>query len=532
MANVLLVCFDNQAYGPNIRVLSSIANRGGHRAWMLFFYKPSPTFQHRFPETPGELAGFERLLDDLDINVVGLTVMTHEYDRAVEVAKRAKKKGRHVLWGGIHPTVRPLECLEYGDAVCIADAEGVFVPYLDALDSGGDRRLPSFVYRGEDPEEVRKSGRIYIERDLDSVPLPDYNIENSFYGAGHDVLAMTWADYKRLNTWEGSYYRLLSSRGCLYHCTYCMNNFFWRCYGEDYLRRRNPKNCVDELVWAREKMPFIRGVNIQDDSFFMGSDEWLEEFIGLYKEKINLPFVCRLIPKYTNRDRLALLADAGLIHVEVGLQTGSRRMAHSVYERFQENENFLEVDKLLSSYGVTKTYDTLVDNVYETPEDVLATIDVLLALKRPYYIGAYSLTPFPGTEYYDKIVADGLLPKMADAYNSPLYATDPDQYYTPKTLRWLIEASPYTPSPILRYCRRHWRSNLVGWLSSRLMRWRNVVVGIINWGRNRAPWFLQIGLRLAGFWGRLRLKRALRFGMPELALEQPVTGREEGEQLD
>jgi anaerobic magnesium-protoporphyrin IX monomethyl ester cyclase len=529
MANVLLVCFDNQAYGPNIRVLSSIAGGGGHKVWMLFLHKPTPTYIRRYPDTPAELAGFERLLDELDIGVVGLTVMTHEFARAVEVSKRARKKRRHVLWGGIHPTVRPLECLEHADAVCIADAEGVFVPYLDALDAGADRRLPSFVLRGEDPEEVRRSGRIYIEYDLDSVPFPDYEVEHCFFGAGHDVTAMAWDDYRRLNTWEGSYYRLLTSRGCMYHCSYCMNNFFWRCYGESYLRRRSPGNCIEELVQAREKMPFIRGVNIQDDSFFMGSDEWLDEFIGLYKAQVNLPFVCRLIPKYTNRRRLALLADAGLLHVEVGLQTGSRRMAHTVYERFQENENFLEVDVLLSEYGVTKTYDTLVDNVYETPEDVLATLDVLMALKRPYYIGAYSLTPFPGTEYYDKVVADGLVEKMADAYNSPLYATDPEQYYTPKTLRRLIEVSPYTPNPILRYCRDHWRSNLVEWLTPRLMSWRNFLMGIVNWGKNKAPWFLQLGLRWAAFWGRVRLGRAGKSGAPELAQEQPVSGREEHE---
>ncbi|OGD74871.1 MAG: hypothetical protein A2Y64_02810 [Candidatus Coatesbacteria bacterium RBG_13_66_14] len=526
MANILLVCLDNQAYGPNIRVLSSLANGGGHRAWMLFFHKPAPTYLRRFPETPGELAGFERLLEELNIGVVGLSVMTHEFDRAVEVSKSARKKGRHVIWGGIHPTVRPGECLEHADAVCIADAEGVFVPYLDALDAGGDRRLPSFVLKDEDPEEVRKSGRIYIERDLDSVPVPDYTVEHCFYGAGDDVRPMTWDDYRRLNTWEGSYYRLLTSRGCMYHCSYCMNNFFWRCYGESSLRRRSPGNCIEELVQAREMMPFIRGVNIQDDSFFMGSDEWLTEFIALYKEKINLPFVCRLIPKYTNRRRLALLADARLIHVEVGLQTGSRRMAHTVYERFQENENFLEVDALLSEYGVTKTYDTLVDNVYETPEDVLATLDVLLELKRPYYIGAYSLTPFPGTEYYDKVVRDGLLGKMADAYNSPLYATNPDQYYTPKTLRRLIEASPYTPNPILRYCGNHWRSNLVKWLAPFLMAWRNYVVGIINWGRNKAPWFLQLALVLAALWGKLRLKRARKSGSLERTAEQPVCDTE------
>jgi anaerobic magnesium-protoporphyrin IX monomethyl ester cyclase len=507
MANLLLVCFDNQAYGPNIRVLAAVVNQTTeHRAHQLFFHKPSPTYHQAHGETPAELEGFTRLLDELDIGVVGLTLMTHEYYRAVELARIARRAGRHVLMGGIHPTVRPRECLEHADAVCIADAEGVIVDYLDAFDSGGDRCLPSFVLPGEDPEAVRGSGRIYLQSDLDAVPYPEYELARVYYGAGDGVRPMSWKDYRRLNSWEGGYYRLLSSRGCLYHCSYCMNNFFWRHYGECYLRRRSVENCIGELVAARKLMPFIRGVNIQDDSFFMGSDEWIDEFVTRYKAEVDLPFVCRLIPAYTTEDRLAKLADAGLIHVEVGLQTGSRRMAHDVYQRFQENENFLEVDELLTKYGVTKTYDTLVDNAYETVEDILATIDVISVLQRPFYIGAYSLTPFPGTEYYERAKADGKLELMADAYNSPLYATDPQGYYTPKTLRYLIESSPYLPRRLLVYCRDHWRGNLVDWLASRLLKWRNLIANIINWGRNKAPWFLQLVLKLNSVWSKLRYR--------------------------
>lgn len=85
MANLLLVCFDNQAYGPNIRVLAAVVNRSSaHRAYQLFFHKPSPTYHQPFGETPAELNDFTRLLDELDIDVVGLTLMTHEYGRAVE----------------------------------------------------------------------------------------------------------------------------------------------------------------------------------------------------------------------------------------------------------------------------------------------------------------------------------------------------------------------------------------------------------------------------------------------------------------
>ena len=175
----------------------------------------------------------------------------------------------------------------------------------------------------------------------------------------------------------------------------------------------------------------------------------------------------------------------------------------------QDNEEFLENDRILSKYGVAKSYDILVDNPFETQKDVLDTLDILLCLKKPYYVVTYSLTPFPKTRFYDKAKAAGVLGRMPDPYNSAMYATDPGNYYTPKTLRWLIETAPYIPRFLLRYGRDHWQGGLVGWLAPQLFRLYRWIIRVINWGRYKHPWFLRLILFLARIWGRTGLREKM-----------------------
>lgn len=35
-----------------------------------------------------------------------------------------------IIWGGIHPTIRPDECFEYADMVCVGDGEDALKPFF------------------------------------------------------------------------------------------------------------------------------------------------------------------------------------------------------------------------------------------------------------------------------------------------------------------------------------------------------------------------------------------------------------------
>ena len=48
-------------------------------------------------------------------------------------------------------------------------------------------------------------------------------------------------------------------------------------------------------------------------------------------------------------------------------------------------------------------YDFIIDNPYETDEDIIKTLRLILTLPRPYGIMVFSLAFYPGSELYDFI---------------------------------------------------------------------------------------------------------------------------------
>ena len=88
--------------------------REGHEVRLVFL-----TGEGSLPESV--LVDLEDVTDGADL--IGVSLMTLHFHRAVQVTERLKGSCP-IIWGGIHPTVRPEECLEYADIVCIGEGEG------------------------------------------------------------------------------------------------------------------------------------------------------------------------------------------------------------------------------------------------------------------------------------------------------------------------------------------------------------------------------------------------------------------------
>ena len=73
---------------------------------------------------------------DADCDLVGLSCMTSNAPRAYHLADEFKKRGKTVVMGGVHPTVRPEEALEHADSVVIGEAEDVWEDLLNDFKYG------------------------------------------------------------------------------------------------------------------------------------------------------------------------------------------------------------------------------------------------------------------------------------------------------------------------------------------------------------------------------------------------------------
>ena len=67
--------------------------------------------------------------------LVGITLMTQYYDAGVQISQRLKAKIKApIIWGGIHPTVRPEESLNHADIVCIGEGEMALLELIQKME--------------------------------------------------------------------------------------------------------------------------------------------------------------------------------------------------------------------------------------------------------------------------------------------------------------------------------------------------------------------------------------------------------------
>ena len=179
-------------------------------------------------------------------------------------------------------------------------------------------------------------------------------------------------------------------------------------------------------------IPRVRGVNIQDDAFFCGSESWVEEFCRRMKAEVGLPFIIRMIPRFVTPERVEMLKSGGLNYVTMGLE-GSDRLNRTLYRRPEDQKSFLKAARTVLDAGLYLSIDFLINNPYETPRDLREIGMTLNSLPRPHWgVVGLSLTPFPNTPLYERCVQDKTLDRFAtDAYDAMLMPTKPGGYLTP-----------------------------------------------------------------------------------------------------
>jgi radical SAM superfamily enzyme YgiQ (UPF0313 family) len=411
-----------------LRVLSACLKRAGHDCQLILlpqdedrvsgeadFWRPYPA---QVREHVAELCA--------DSGLVGVTVMTNYAQRAAELSEaiRARCDGP-IVWGGIHPTVRPDECLEHAPYICMGEGEEALVELADAIQAGRSGQGVANIWTSLDGQVTRSAPRPLIQ-DLDQLPLPDWDLDRHWilhHGevrqATAEVIAERLMAYGLARETGLALHQTMSGRGCPFRCSYCCNDQFYRFYDKQRLLRfRSSEHILAELEHVRQVLPQVRGVAFSDDSMLAMPKAKLLEFCSLYKERVHLPIVCLTLPVNVTEEKIDALVDAGLRWVKMGIQTGSQRILE-LYQRRTTNEQVMDAARVLNRHaGVLDCeYDIIVDNPYETVADQAETLRLLSRLPRPFQITVFTLVFFPGTSLRAKAEADGLLsPDDTDSY--------------------------------------------------------------------------------------------------------------------
>ncbi|MBF0368879.1 MAG: B12-binding domain-containing radical SAM protein [Magnetococcales bacterium] len=410
---------DITAYG--LRILSAYLRENGHRARILFLPDPlGDDLQFGIERyTPEVLKQVAELCQDEDL--IGITLMTNHFDPAQQITRqlKASQVKAPIIWGGVHPTSRPEECLEYCDMVCVGDGEESLLELADRMEKGEDyTSVPNIHIKNGDT--VVKNGIRALTKDLDTFPMPDYGVKDHFIIHEGQVIPMTldlMKHFLQCGTVSGYIgaigYQMMTGRGCPHKCSYCFNDKIKGLYeGQVYLRWRSTESIMQELEWVKENMPFVGFVWISDDAFFARNRKNLREFCDEYKKRIGLPFSCLASPLTISEEKMEMLVDAGLVYVQMGIQSGSAKMQDLYNRKKMSNRLVLKATHIINKYKdkmVPPSYDFILDAPNETTDDVVESLRLIADLPKPFKLQPFAMVLYPGTKLYDMSKEQGLI---------------------------------------------------------------------------------------------------------------------------
>ncbi len=477
MAKILLLSIhDLNAEG--LRLLSALLKNRGHQPFLVFLKRYGEFTYRRAEASEDDWVGIDsagrefryasgspitahekqlllELIQEIAPQLIGISVTTPLRAKAAEISLWVKDFFKiPVIWGGPEATLNPEACLDYCDFTCVGEGEKTMTEIASALDEkkelGGIQNL---AYR---------SGGRFVQNplhplvaDLDTLPFKDIDPGNKFL-IENDLLTENFGEVTYAN--RDARYHLMTSRGCLFHCSYCCEDFYKSLYAsQSFLRRRSVGHVLDELKTARKTLDFRQ--IIFEDEFFSHDPAWLEEFGDRYRREIQLPFMGYIFPNKNIRMQLRILKEAGLTRTCLGLQSGSDRINREVFGRPFDRNLYLETANLLKTMGIEYYVDIITFNPFENEEDLEATLEILTELPKPFDLCVNKLYAVKGTKIRGLLRASGKsLPSRPESKR--LF-----QAYS--RLFWLAKKYPKTFVLILHRCGRFCR-HLIGATRSKL----------------------------------------------------------------
>ena len=390
-----------------IRTISSVLKQAGHDV-KLVFMALSEDYSKNY--TKNELIQLLKMCRES--RLIGINAYASTAHRAERIINFLKKNlSIPIVYGGVHVTIYPEDCIKHSDIICVGEGEEAIIELAKAIESGKNFDKIRNLWIKKDTKIIKNPVRNLID-DLDSLPLPDYDIEK------HYILEAGRLRKFREYDLAGQIF-FLTGRGCPYGCDYCSNSFFNKLYKgkrKKILRWHSPEYIMNGILELKKKFPETLGYfDIRDDTFSLRSPDDIKKFCKLYKENVHLRFKCLGDPKTIDDEKIKLLVGAGCTDIIIGIQ-GSERANLEIYHRNQTDKDVLNAAKILNKYkkDLAVMYDVITCNPYEKPEDIVNLIRLLQQIPKPYYLSVNNLVFFPGSQLYRRAIEDKTIKTLAD----------------------------------------------------------------------------------------------------------------------
>lgn len=330
---------------------------------------------------------------DFSADVIGLSGFTPNRNELVDICAKVKAAlpNALILVGGPHATAMGADILTETRADIAVPSEGELALELILNQFSSDRNwetIPGLIWRHKNGEIIYNSGRIEFIQDLDSLPLPAYDLI--------DLPAYWRKPFLPPGTYS-KYITLVSSRGCPYGCKWCHNVFGRR------FRAQSAERIIQDILYYKKTYGVV-DFEFQDDIFNMDHQRIFEfcDLVHKHNLKLNLSFPNGLRTDILEEAEIDALVDAGVHFSAFSLETGSPRLQkemgkHLDIGKFLHNVEYAAKRGIFSAGAVMLGFPT------ETAAEMRLTIDV--ACSSALHVASFfNVTPFPNTEVYNMAV--------------------------------------------------------------------------------------------------------------------------------
>jgi radical SAM superfamily enzyme YgiQ (UPF0313 family) len=327
-------------------------------------------------------------------DIVGFTSTTPAFAKTEKIARFTRDMLPHakIILGGAHVTASPEAALASGffDIGVIGEGELTIKELLEvycAGDFGDLSGIRGIIYRDE--SGLHKNPPRAFVQDLDSIPLPARHL------LPHPtVYRPTPASCRKV-----PYAVIITSRGCPSQCTFCDRKVF----GELY-RARSVGNIFKEIEEVVSEYG-VKEIRFFDDTFTLDKDRVHEICAEFEKRRLGLSWSCLTKAACVDERLLRHMKKAGCWQVLYGFESGDDRML-----KLLKKGNSVEVNKraifLTRKSGLEVRGDFIVGTPGESRESLEKTVRFAIDMDLDYaYFNKF--TPFPGTELYKTLVAQG-----------------------------------------------------------------------------------------------------------------------------
>jgi len=330
-----------------------------------------------------------------DLVVIPCDLLGH--NTALELACVAKRTtDAPVVLGGTHPTFYPNIVLEADVHYAFAgEAEGVVSDLLRAVVEKTDpSSIQNLIVCHNGSYKVNPLRPLLS--DLNELAMPDREI----YYRYRFIAQFPW---KKFGT----------GRGCLNSCGFCFNPTYRSMLNLPdprlhFLRRKSPERIAKEINEVRNRYP-LKIVHFSDDLFTSGV-EWIESFVGVYRQNVGVPFSCNVFATTLSEKAVRLLKEGGCRVVSMGVELADDKLRIELINKPVSTAQIVEAARLVKSAGIRlATF-----NILGVPwSGVDGDIDTLILNQRIRADHAWAtvLVPFPKSVLTKKLIENGYLAK-------------------------------------------------------------------------------------------------------------------------